>query len=166
MVRTEDDVGMGRRERVWAMVVVVVMVLAVALPGVRTLLEHDAADGFPLSTYPMFVSDRGRVVQQATVVAVGPDVTEPLAPDDPVERLSPTQIANTDQVVRAATTVRAMVRAGSASARELCEEVAERVPAPATLVVVTEKFDSISWAADNSVDPLERTEHAHCEATG
>lgn len=161
-----DTAPMGRWERVWASGVALVVIVAVALPGARTLLEDEAADGFPLSTYPMFVTDRGRSVGLRTIISVGPDGDQPLAPDDPVERLSPRQIAGTDQVIQASATVRDAVDGGRGTALALCEEAARRVPAPATLVVLTEVFDSVEWAADDSVDPERRTEHARCEASG
>jgi hypothetical protein len=158
--------GIGTWERVWAVAVAVVVVGAVALPGLRTLLEDDAADGFPLSTYPMFVNDKGRTVRQATVVAAGPNVDDPIGVHDEVDRLSPRQIAQTDQVIQASVTVQNAVRAGPEGARALCEEVAGRVDSPATVVVVLEEFDSIAWAADTSVDPIDRSEQARCRATG
>lgn len=161
-----NDASMTRRERLWGLLVTVGIVTAVAVPGARTLVESDAADGFPLSTYPMFVADRGRVVQQATVVSADADVTEPIEPSDPVDRLSPSEIARTDQVIQAGATVRDAIRQGASATRELCEDVAGHVAAPAVVVVVTETYDPIGWAEDNSVDPVERLEHTRCEATG
>lgn len=150
--------SLGRGERWWASAVVAVVVLLVALPGVRTLVEgRDAADGFPLSTYPMFSRERAREVRIPTVVAV--------REDGEVERLSPRVIAQTDQVIQAATTVSRAV-SSPARARELCADVAGRVSAPATVAVVVEEHDALRWAADSGTDPLDRREVATCPATG
>lgn len=147
---------MSRGQRAWALVVSAVVVLLVALPGIRMLVEDEAPDGFPLSTYPMFSRDPGRVVVLPTVVA--------LAPDGAVGRLSPQTIAGTDQVIQASVTVRDAVRRGTAAAEQLCEEVAGRVSPPATIAVVEERHDAIRWSADSSVEPLERRVVVTCEA--
>lgn len=133
------------------------VVAAVVTPGVRLLASPDAPDGFPLSTYPMFTRDRGRVVELATVVAV--------SPQGEVERLSPQVIAGTDQVVQAGVTVRRAVEAGPAAAGRLCDDVAGRVAAPATVAVVVERYDVVAWSSGDR-EPLERRTHAECEAAG
>jgi hypothetical protein len=175
--RTEDPAtpvipspALSAGERRWAWVVTVVVVVLVALPGARTLVEGDAADGFPLSTYPMFVHDRGRVVQVPSVVAVGPGTSEPISSSDPVERLSPARIAGTDQVVQASVTVRRAIAAADGGdpgpARELCARAAGEVAAPAEVVVVMETYDLVVWADDTSGDPERRREVARCPARG
>lgn len=133
------------------------VVAAVVAPGVRLLASPDAPDGFPLSTYPMFTRDRGRVVELATVVA--------MSPRGEVERLSPQVIAGTDQVVQAGVTVRRAVDAGPVAARRLCADVAGRVAAPATVAVVVERYDVVAWSSGDR-EPLERRTHAECEAAG
>ena len=99
---------MDRRARWRALLVSAAVVIAVVAPGVRLLVSPQAPDGFPLSTYPMFTRDRGRVVELATVVAE--------SPEGEVERLSPRTIARTDQVVQAGVTVRRAVSAGAGAA--------------------------------------------------
>ena len=133
------------------------VVAAVVAPGVRLLASPDAPDGFPLSTYPMFTRDRGRVVEVATVVA--------MSPQGEVERLSPQTIAGTDQVVQAGVTVRRAVAAGAGAAGRLCGEIADRVEAPATVAVVVERYDVVTWSAGDH-EPLDRHTHAECEARG
>lgn len=149
--------GMDRRERRWAVLVSAVAVVAVALPGIRTLASPGAPDGFPLSTYPMFTRDPGREVDQPTVVAV--------SPGGDVERLSPGTIAGTDQVIQAGVAVRRAVAGGPAAAARLCAEVAGRVAAPATVAVVVERHDVVAWSAGDR-EPLERRTVADCEARG
>ena len=134
-----------------------VAVVAVAMPGVRTLASPGAPDGFPLSTYPMFTRDPGREVEQPTVVAV--------APGGDVERLSPRTIAGTDQVIQAGVAVRQAVADGPAAVARLCAEVAQRVAAPATVAVVAERHDVVAWSAGDR-EPIERRTVANCEAGG
>lgn len=141
------------------MIASVAVATAVALPGMRWLIEaYEPSDGFPISTYPMFTGDPGRIVELPTVVAV--------ASDGAVERLSPQTIAGTDQVIQASVTVRTAVAAGSDAARELCNEVADRVGGPTTLAVVVERHDAIAWAADSSIGPVDRRTVVSCEASG
>lgn len=162
--------GTGPAERSWARLVAVVTVALVALPGARLALSDDAPDGFPLSTYPMFVHDRGDVVVVPTVVAAAADVGRPVGPGDDVERLSPAAIAGTDQVVQAGVTVRRAIAAAgegdTGPVAELCEQAAEEVAAPATVIVATEQYDLVAWSAATSSDPAVRTEVHRCPARG
>jgi len=144
-----------RRERRRALAVAAAVMIGVALPGVRMTASRDASDGLPLSTYPMFAHDRGRVLEQPTVVAV--------APNGDVERLSPETIAATDQVMQAAKAVRRALDAGPAAARLLCDEVAGRVDAPAIVAVVVERHDGVAWSAGDR-GPLDRRTVVACEA--
>jgi hypothetical protein len=148
---------MTRTERLRALATSAVVVAAVAVPGLRLLADgRDAPDGFPLSTYPMFTRDPGRVVELPTVVAV--------TSDGATERLSPETIARTDQVIQAGVTVGQAVRAGPAAARALCREVAGRVdPAGSgvTVAVVVERHDAVAWSAGDG-EPLDRRIVADC----
>jgi hypothetical protein len=149
---------MTRTERLRALATSAVVVAAVAVPGLRLLADgRDAPDGFPLSTYPMFTRDPGRVVELPTVVAV--------TSDGVVERLSPETIAGTDQVIQAGVTVGQAVRAGPAAARALCREVAGRVDPDGsgvtTVAVVVERHDAVAWSAGDR-EPLDRRTVADC----
>lgn len=145
-------------EKVWAVTVSAVIVVLVAFPGLRMLVEDSTADGFPLSTYPMFTNDPGRIVELPTVVATGEDGA--------VERLSPQQIAGTDQVIQAAVTVQDAVRGGRSATAALCREVAARVERPSTTIaVVVERHDAIAWSGDPAAEPLSRRVVTTCEAS-
>jgi hypothetical protein len=148
-------IAVERHERWRALLVSAAVVAAVAVPGVRTLVSGTAPDGFPLSTYPMFTRDPGRVVVLSTVIAV--------SPTGEVDRLSPETIAGTDQVVQAGVTVQQAIDAGRDAAAHLCDEVAERVDGPATVAVVVEHHDVVAWSAGDR-GPLERRTVADCEA--
>jgi hypothetical protein len=136
-------------------VVSAALVVGVAIPGIRTMASVDAPDGFPLSTYPMFTHDPGRVVEHPTVVAV--------SPRSDVDRLSPETIAGTDQVIQAGVSVRQALDSGPSATRALCADVAGRVDAPATVAVVVERHDSVAWSAGDR-EPIERRILAACEA--
>jgi hypothetical protein len=144
---------MKRAESRRALVVSAVTVVAVALPGLRLVVSAGAPDGLPLSTYPMFTRDPGRVVEVPTVLAI--------PPDGKAERLSPETIAGTDQVVQAGVTVGRAVRDGPESASELCHEVAGRVDGGGSVAVVVERHDAVAWAAGDH-DPLDRRTVAEC----
>jgi hypothetical protein len=144
-------VKVGERSR--AVVVSLVVGVAVATPAVRMLANPSTGDGFPLSTFPMFTEDHGRVLDLPTVVEVagsGPG------------RLSPRQIAGTDQVVQAWQTVRDAVEDGPEATRRLCEEVAGRLDGPARLEVVVERYDAVAWAADPDAGPETREVLVRC----
>jgi hypothetical protein len=149
---------MERGERWRAAVVSVLIVAAVAWPGLQWLVDDRPSDGFPISTYPMFTRDPGRIVELPTVVAVGSDGS--------VERLSPQAIAGTDQVIQASVAVRTAVADGPGAARALCREAAGRVSGPATLEVVIERHDAIAWSADSATEPVDRQTVVSCEARG
>jgi hypothetical protein len=140
-----------------ATILSVAFVAAVALPGVRSLLEREPGDGFPLSTYPMFDEDPGRVVEMPTVV---------LETGDRVERLSPRQIAGTDQVIQAWEAVKAAVAGGPAAAGALCAEVAGRLHRPGEVAVVVERHDVVDWSSHPDAAPLDRRTIARCRAQG
>lgn len=137
-------------------VVALGVVALVAVPGVRLLVHGaDAPDGFPLSTYPMFTRDRGRIVEVPSVVVV--------RATGEVERLSPETIADTDQVIEASVVVSRAIAGGTAA--QLCSEVAGRIDEPddsGEVQVVVERYDSVRWAAGDD-EPDERRVVASCE---
>lgn len=136
---------MTRRGR-WAITLAVVAVV------VAPALWPGAEDDFPVSTYPMFTAERGRVVDLDTVVLVD---------DDGRRRLSPEEIGGTDEVVSAAVAVDRAVAAGPSAAADLCADVAERVDGPGTVEVVTERHDAVAFLRDDA-PPIEVTVHARC----
>ena len=113
-----------------------------------------ASDGFPISTYPMFTSDRGRVIAIDTAVLVR---------DDRRERLSPDVIGGTDEVVLAAATVSDAIAAGPSALAALCAEIADRIHRPGTVEIVTETHDTIALLRDGA-DPLTIRVHQRCPA--
>src|SRR5829696_6020779 len=132
-----------RGDRWRALVASTVVVVAVAIPGVRTLVDDDAPDGFPLSTYPMFSRDRGRVVELPTVVADGPSAASALC-REVAARLAHRSPSATE------------VRPGT--------DPAQVGPAAvASVQVVVERHDAITWSAGRR-EPLDRRTVATCEA--
>ena len=114
----------------------------------------DASDGFPISTYPMFTSDRGRVMALDTAVLVDGDERE---------RLSPGAISGTDEVVLASTTVRRAIAGGDAALERLCHDIAGRVDGPGEVQVVTEVHDTVDLIRERR-PPTSVTVHARCDA--
>jgi hypothetical protein len=128
--------------------------VGVALAVLAPAFLPGGADGFPISTYPMFTSDRGRVVDLDTVVLVdGGDR----------RRLSPEVIGGTDEIVLASATVSRAIRAGPAALERLCREVAGRVGRADTIEVVTERHDTVALLQDDA-PPLRTTVHERCVA--
>lgn len=129
--------------------------VGVALAVLAPALLPGGADGFPISTYPMFTSDRGRIVDLDTVVLVDRGQRR---------RLSPEVIGGTDEVVLASATVSRAVRGGPAPLARLCREVAGRVERPGTVEVVTERHDTVALLQDGA-PPLRTTVHERCVAS-
>jgi hypothetical protein len=78
-----------------------------------------------------------------------------------VERLSPSAIAGTDQVIEASVVVADAVRAGPAATAALCEEVLGRVEGADEVRVVVERHDAVRWAAGDE-EPVERRVVGSC----
>jgi hypothetical protein len=140
--------------RLAALLVTIAAVVVVLSP----LVWDEDRDSYPISTYPMFARDRGRVRSYATVVGV--------RAGGEIERLSPEAIAGTREPVQAAETVIREVRRGHAAA--LCDDVAARVAGrdgdaePRSLEVVTETYDVLAYF-DGRTEPEQRVVHATCD---
>ncbi len=132
-----------------------VVTVAVALAVLAPAVLPGGADGFPISTYPMFTSDRGRVVALDTVVLVDGDGRH---------RLSPEVIGGTDEIVLAAVVVSDAIDGGTVTLDRLCREVVARVDRAGTVEVVTERHDAVALLQRDE-PPLEVEVHHRCEAT-
>jgi hypothetical protein len=134
--------------RRWAACAISVLAVgAVTVPGVTD------RDSFPLSNYPMFSYDRGRVADIDTAVGVdraGRSV-----------RLSPEVIAGGGEVILAAETVSKSVQRGDTDA--LCREIAARADGRdlLSIQIVTERHDVIRWFEGHE-EPLGVVVHASC----
>jgi hypothetical protein len=135
--------------------------LAVLVAMVGPPLRDPPRDSYPLSTYPMFSSDRGRVSLVATAVGIEADGT--------VRRLNPHLIAGSDEVMLSVQTATNAVRAGTDRSEQLCEQVAQRVAGSAShtevdrIVVRVEEHDAVSYFADGDRTPVRVDERASCE---
>lgn len=140
---------MARMRRFVPYTVAVLAVCAVLLPALRT----NAGDSYPLSSYPMFTADRER--EEPVATAVG------LTPAGDVVRLSPEEIAGTDEVIHAAATVSRAVTRDRAD--DLCREIVQRVAGKSEvheIEVRTETYDTIAWFRTG--EPLSVKIHARC----
>lgn len=139
---------MPRRVAVYAgLVAVVVAMLA------PTFLWPER-DSYPLSTYPMFASNRGPVSGLTNVAGIGAG--------GEVHRLSAREVTGTDEVMLAVATVVRAVNEGRAE--ELCAAVAAGVDRPEVMAVEvrTERVDSVAWL-EGDREPESVTVHARCE---
>ena len=140
--------GTGRRAAV-----VVALVAVVGLPA----LHPGQPDGFPLSTYPMFASARGREISLATAVGVDRAGGS--------HRLDPVAIGGTSEVMQASETLDLAVVVGEPELSRLCGEIAGRVVADPELVAVelrSETYDAIAWF-DGDHQPSSSVTHVRCE---
>jgi hypothetical protein len=129
-----------------------VVIAVLAAVASSTLRDRDS---FPLSTYPMYATARGEIVDLAT--AVGFDATG-------IElRLSMATIAETDDPLIAESRVDRAIAAGRAG--ELCAEIAARAHGRGvvTVEVVEERHDVVA-RTEGRASLLERTVHARCAA--
>jgi hypothetical protein len=94
------------------------LLLGVLLSPLRLDPQDPAQDSFPLSTYPMFSYDRGRIASVTIALALGPRGYEAAIP--------PSFVA-TSETMQALKTIAKSVREGGARAQELCAAIAERV---------------------------------------
>jgi hypothetical protein len=136
-------------------------VVLVALMSAPALVDPPA-DGFPLSTYPMFAADPGEQVTLATAVGRtrGGDRI----------RLSPRILAGADEPILAVRTARVAV--GSGAAAVWCDEVAARSVGLSTSsgemierVEVVSETHHVRDTLVNGRDPLRIEVHAECEVT-
>jgi hypothetical protein len=136
-----------------------VVLVAVALVVVAPALRSEPRDGFPLSSYPMFSHDRGRIAAIGTAVG--------LDGDGVVHRLGPHAVGGGDEVMLAASAARRAIGAGPEAAARYCDEVAARVDDDDLVAVEvrTEVRDAIDdVAADDP--PIDVEVHARCEVPG
>lgn len=144
------------RQRTAAYTLLGLVLVALLLPPLRA----SQRDSYPLSTYPMFSHERGRLSAVATVVGVDGD--------GEVRRLDPHLVGGTDEVMLAVTTASRAVRAGKERAAGLCREVAERIAASSRdelvgVEVRVETHDAVARFADGDREPRSVTTHARCE---
>lgn len=147
-------------ERIWAYLVSAVLIGLVGWPGFRAPSE----DGFPLSTYPMFASRRGRVHEVVSARAIAADGTW--------ARVPPVYVANAE-TMQAIRTLSQAVRRGEAESLQLCAAIAGRLRdsgdadfAHAVRVeLVTERVDAIDYLAGRAQAESTRV-HARCAVGG
>ena len=120
-------------------------------------LQGHPADGFPVSSYPMFSSDRGRVVVLATAIGRTADGDE--------HRLGPGAIGGGDEVMLAAEAARLAVGAGPGEAARFCREVAARLAGDDEVVAVEVRSEVRDAVADpRAARAPEAVEvHARCD---
>ncbi len=132
------------------------IVLVTLLPALRPA----RSDSYPLSTYPMFASNRERPVLY---------FAEGLNAKNEAHRLEPA-LLGTDEVMQATATVRRAVEAGDRAQRNLCKQIAARISEHdeyrevMRVRLVASTYDPISYFTDGP-EPLERRVHAQCRVS-
>jgi hypothetical protein len=120
--------------------------------------QREPADGFPISSYPMFAKRSGTIVRLPT--AVGLDAS------GDVHRLGSHVISGGDEIVLAAEQARLAVEEGTESSEAFCREVARRVRDDdiVHVEVRTEVRDAVADVRADD-DPIEVVVHARCAVT-
>ncbi|MDP1818433.1 MAG: hypothetical protein Q8K58_00890 [Acidimicrobiales bacterium] len=133
-----------------------VLLVLLAVVVLWPAAQRDPADGFPVSSYPMFAKRSGTVVRLATAVGIDRD--------GDVHRLGPHPISGSDEVVLAAELTRRAVEEGHESSAALCREVAARVDPNEDVVSIEVRTEVRDAVADVRAeeDPLEVLVHARC----
>jgi hypothetical protein len=151
--RTDAVIEPGGGRGWWRVVVTAAVLAAVWWPA-----RPGGADGFPLSSYPMFGYTRAPTSVVDTVLGVGADGQR--------RPLTPPLLAEVWQPKPALVHVAEAIRHRRAEA--LCREVAKRVAAlpaperPLALEVVTDTWDTLH-ALEPGAGPQQRVVHARCE---
>lgn len=147
-------------DRIYAYALSALVLALVGWPATRS----PAADGFPLSTYPMFARPRARVNDVTGAFAVGADGERAPIP--------PRYVAN-GEAMQAVATLRKTVAAGPDAARELCQAISARLPGATStplrearhVEIVTGRVDAIDYLAGRAI-PRTRRLHARCDVRG
>lgn len=142
--RMRSTAGTRTVARLWMFAIVVVF-------GVVPVVLH--RDSYPLSTFPMFSSNRSTREPVDTAVLVDSDGV--------VHHLSPQVIAGTDEPIIATVVVAKSVSDGTAM--DLCHEITARLDPHHVghVEIVTVVYDALDWF-EGRREPIERRVHASC----
>jgi len=132
---------------------------AVAVGVASPALSSAPKDGFPLSSYPMFSTnkDPSTTVDQA----VGIDAQGTAQP-------LPPRALGTDEVLQARATLSRAVRGGKAQSAALCAAIAERIAkderhaGTERVEIRTVSYDSLDWFVRGERSPKAQRKHASC----
>jgi hypothetical protein len=136
--------------------------IAVAAVIVSPALAREPRDGFPLSNYPMFSTNKD--VTTTVDQAVG------IAKDGGATPLPPSALG-TDEVLQARSTLARAVRGGKAATAQLCTTIASRIASDDAhagvdrVEIRTVSFDSLEWFVNGVRTPTKQRPHASCPVT-
>ncbi len=135
--------------RRFAIVFSVLLVVLVAAP----MFGPAGDDSYPLSSYPMFASDRGEVSRFYSAVG--------LHTRGDRDTLSPRLVGGTSEIVHAAETIRVASQRGTVDG--LCDEIAGRLDADdyEYVEVVRDRIDAVGWF-DGRREPIDTELLARC----
>lgn len=134
-----------RLERAWAY-----LVAAVAIGAVLSSLRSSARDSFPLSTYPMFASQRGTPTLFAVVATTA----------DGKEQTIPAALVASGEVLQTKVLIQRTVERGPAALEDLCVRTAEKLgrepnPELTSVEIVRRRYDPIAYF-ESGPQPIER----------
>lgn len=143
--------------RLYAYAVSALTLAILAWPATQNL----DADGFPLSTYPMFAYRKARIAEITSALAISE--TGQSAP------VPPRYIANSETML-AIRTLRAAVARGPVESLALCRAIAGRIRAASaqelrdarSVEIVSGRVDTIDYLAGRAM-PSSRRLHARCD---
>lgn len=137
--------------RLWAYGFSAALLLLVASP----LFGAFANDSFPVSTYPMFASARGREVSIPYASAI--------TADGEVLRVPPRAVAN-DEVIQSFETIRQAIRFGPEALDALCHHIGGNmeVHGAVRIRILTGTYDAVSYFHGDK-DPIAEHLHTECE---
>jgi len=133
--------------------------LALVLSPIAENVKTEAADGFPLSHYPMFTADRGAGERVTYLVGVAADGTE---------RRLPYGLAGSGGLNQTRKQITSYV--GDGRAQELCDMVAKRASERASrryrdlrgVRIVSGTYDLRGYFAGQTT-PVRTVEHSSCQ---
>lgn len=134
-----------------------VVFLAVAAASLYPLAWPEGRDSFPMSSYPMFSTERpDATVQLVLAVGDGPDGSQVL----------PTEATGHRHLTQAVRALAASVEDGGDRPRRLCDEVAswagEHRPSVTQVRIVTARYDAFAFLRDGQRTPVIVAQHAEC----
>ncbi|MDH4277110.1 MAG: hypothetical protein OEW83_03385 [Acidimicrobiia bacterium] len=116
------------------------------------LLESPNFQSVPLSHYPMYARDAGRVVSLPTVIQT--------SDGEPVSM----SVLDTDDPLVAVTRLRRTIEVGGATLLEFCVGIADRLDG-AGVLIATERHDAIAHL-EGRVSLIDRRVHVQCGDSG
>jgi hypothetical protein len=135
-----------------------VLLAAVSLVVISPALARQPKDDYPLSSYPMFSTNKDPKTTVSQAVALAGEEVTVLGP----------RFLGTDEVLQARATIARAVRAGPQATAALCADIARRVAergemrAATHVEIRTVTHDSLVYFGTGDTKPAQTSSHARC----